>query len=376
MGSSLEDGSPSVNKIVTIRLSVKSVFPLKVCINLYRRPERWQRMQHAIAAHSLEPVQRFSAIDGNEVALPPGWTHTAGAYGCLLSHVDVVREARQARVSSVLIFEDDVVFDPRFKEKVAAFIQELPADWDMLFLGALHKDEPVRVSDHIGRITKANSTFAYAVRNTVFDAFIELNSRAEHVLDMNNYLLQERFNCYCFMPNLAWVESEYSDVQNRLENHWYLEKSLVLFGNHMDRLLSQSQIIIARESANLDFLVDYYREYFDPLVSIAIGNTNLKKEFLVLIDDDIYFEAMDIRANLLMCEQYGAATGFLKLIDLTPEQTAHLRRTGLTRGINVSRNPFSNIETDRCLFRTRNARRIFRSPNHALRLAGGSTNRK
>ena len=110
----------------------------------------------------------------------------------------------------------------------------MPDDWDMLYFGALHKDEPVKISEHVGRIIKANSTFAYALKHTVFDAFIELNARAEHVLDMNSYLLQERFNCYCFMPNLAWVEAEYSDVQNRLERHWYLEKSLVLFGAEMD----------------------------------------------------------------------------------------------------------------------------------------------
>ncbi len=352
-----------------------SLFPLKVCINLDRRPERWQRMQRAFADQSIGPVHRFSAIDGNNIALPDNWIHTAGAYGCLRSHIEVVREARGASLSSVLIFEDDVVFDPEFKEKFATFIQELPDDWDMLFLGALHKDEPIKVSEHIGRITKANSTFAYAIRNTVFDAFVDLNSRAEHVLDMNNYVLQERFNCYCFMPNLVWVKSEYSDVQKRLENHWYLEKSLILFGSHMDQLLSRTQIVIAPGSGNLDFLVDYYREYFAPLASIEIGNTDLKKDFVVLIDDDIYLEAMDIRANLLMCEEYDAATGFSNVIELTREQTDYLCTTRFTRGIELSNNRFS--KNDRCHFRTRRApNRIFHSPNHALRLSGGSTNRR
>ena len=171
----------------------KNLVPLKVCINLDRRPERWQRIQRAFTAQGIESVRRFSAIDGNETVLPSHWIHTPGSYGCLESHIRVVREARDAGVSSVLIFEDDVVFDPQFKEKFATFIQELPADWDMLFFGALHKDEPVKVSEHIGRITKANSTFAYAIRNTVFHAFIDLNSRAEHVLDMNSYVLQELF---------------------------------------------------------------------------------------------------------------------------------------------------------------------------------------
>lgn len=325
-------------------------------------------MQRALAANGIELVQRFSAIDGNAVVLPHDWMHTPGAYGCLRSHVEVVRAARAAGASSVLIFEDDAVFDPHFKEKFAAFVQELPDDWDMLFFGALHKDEPVVVSEHIGRISKANSTFAYALRNTVFDAFIELNSRAEQVLDMNSYLLQERFNCYCFMPNLVWVESEYSDVQNRLEHHWYLERSLVLFGSHVDRLLSETTIVVPRN----DFLIEYYREYFAPLASVE--NTDLNKKFSIFIDD-VYLEAMDLRANLLMCEEYDAATGYAKVVELTPEQAEHVRTTRLTRGVDLTNNRFS--KNDRCHFLTRRpAKKIFNSPNHALRLPGGSTSRK
>jgi glycosyl transferase, family 25 len=329
-------------------------------------------MQRAFAEHDIRDVQRVSAVDGNIVALPHDWAHTPGAYGCLLSHVEVVRRAREAGASDVTIFEDDAVFDPQFKEKFASFVEEVPDDWDMLYFGALHKDEPVRLSEHVARIAKANSTFAYVIRNTVFDEFIELNSRAEHVLDMNSYRLQERFNCYCFMPNLVWVESEYSDVQNRVEHHWYLEKSLVLFGSHVDRLLSETAIIIARDSANLDFLVDYYREYFAPLASITVGESS-NRDFRIMID--VYLEAMDVRANLLMCEEYDAATGFAKVVDLDPEQTEHIRRTGLTRGIDISRNPFS--KNDHCHFLTpRPAKSIFRSPNHALRLAGGWANRR
>jgi glycosyl transferase, family 25 len=351
--------------------TLNDVFPLKFCINLDRRPERWQRMQRAFDANGIGPVQRFSAIDGNAVMLPHDWVHSPGAYGCLRSHVEVVREACDAGASSVLIFEDDAVFDPRIKDKFSIYFAELPSDWDMLFFGALHKDAPVKISEHIGRITKANSTFAYAIRNTAFDAFIELNSRAEHVLDMNSYLLQERFNCYCFMPNLVWVESEYSDVQNRLEHHWYLERSLVLFGSHFDRLLSETEIVVAPD----DFLIEYYREYFASLAAITVGpKPVLKKEFTVLADD-VYIEAMDLRANLLMCEEYDAATGFSKIIELTPEQAEHLRTTHFTRGINIGDNQFS--KNDRCHFLTRRPiRKIFNSPNHALKLSGGSTNRR
>ena len=344
-------------------------FTKTVCINLDRRPDRWQRIQAELALHGFQSVERFAAIDGNDVEKPAHWTHTAGAYGCLLSHVQVVSEARDSGASSVLIFEDDAVLDPEFEDKFARFIKEAPGDWDMLYFGALHKDEPFRISEHVSRITKANSTFAYALRNTVFDEFIALNARAENVLDMNSYLLQQRFNCYCFMPNLAWVKAEYSDVQNRLERHWYLEQSLVLFGAEMDRLLSQTAIVIER-SDNFEFFERYYAEYFTPLVQLVCDDEapEPQRNYLFLSSRDIYLEALDIRANLRMLEQYDATTGFDEVIDLTRDQSQLLRATTITRGIDVTKNTVSKNTAIHFLKRYGRKDRVFRSPNHALRL--------
>ena len=227
----------------------------------------------------------------------------------------------------------------------------------------------MKISEHVGRITKANSTFAYALKNTVFDAFVELNARAEHVLDMNSYLLQERFNCYCFMPNLAWVEAEYSDVQNRLERHWYLEKSLVLFGAKMDELLSRTTIVIndRGDPKNRQFLKRYYEEYFAPLVEIVVDATP-EREFVILSQSDIYIEALDIRANLRMCEQFDAATGFDHVIDLTQDQAELLRQASITRGIDITNNQVSKNSSVHFYRRGTNRDRVFQSPNHALRL--------
>lgn len=332
-------------------------------------------MQAQLARHGIHRVERFAAVDGNSVPKPAGWTHSAGAYGCLLSHLTLVREAQRSNAPGVLIFEDDTVLDPDFQSKFASFSKELPDDWDMLYFGALHKDEPVKISEHVSRITKANSTYAYALKNTVFDAFIELNSRAEHVLDMNSYLLQERFNCYCFMPNLAWVEAEYSDVQNRVERHWYLEKSLVLFGARMDQILSRTTIAIAhrdnQNSKNLAFLKRYYEEYFAPLVEIIVVDDNLSdvnRDFLIVTESDIYIEALDIRANLRMCEEFDAATGFDHVIDLTHDQAHLLRQTSITRGIDITNNPVSKNTAVHFFRRGAPGNRIFHSPNHALRL--------
>jgi GR25 family glycosyltransferase involved in LPS biosynthesis len=360
---------------------INEVYPYKVCINLDRRRARWQQMQLKFERSGIHSVDRFSGFDGENLQLPANWAHTPGAYGCLLSHLQVVREARRLGVASVLIFEDDVVLDDDFERKFNACLGELPPDWDMLFFGALHKDEPIKVSRNIARITQANSTYACALKATVFDDFIELNSNTDEVLDNNSLILQRRYNSYCFMPHLAWVEADHSDAQRRWVDHWYLRESLVLFGPEVDRLLSGTTIVFAHGDRigdggapdNLLYLVHYYHRYFGPLMHMVIvdqggaptidpstlpsnckylfrrdeGPFDRERCFLdgiaqaearnvfILCDSDIYLETLDVRANLRMCERYDCVTGFSRIVELTATDSVRLRNARTTQGIDI-----------------------------------------
>lgn len=385
---------------------INETFPYKVCINLDRRLERWHHVRRRFEEHGIQSVRRFPAFDGDRTKIPSNWVHTPGAYGCLLSHVAVVREARRLGVASVLIFEDDVVFDDHFEGKFNARIGQLPRDWDMLFFGALHKDEPIEVATDIARITQANSTYAYALKATVFDDFIELNSETEEVLDNNSLVLQRTCNCYCFMPHLAWVEAAHSDAQCRLVNHWYLRESLVVFGPKVDRLLSDTTIVfaygdrlgVARPAESLKYLVRYYDKYFAPFVDMVIVEQGAEstvdraglperckyvflrddglfdregcfvagvnesepgRRHFILSDSDVYLDTLDIRGNLRMCEQYDCVTGFSKILDLTNEDSCRLRSTNSMQGIDVMKHASLNEERERCCrFLNREAIRI------------------
>ena len=120
----------------------------------------------------------------------------------------------------------------------------------------------------------------------------------------------------------------------------------------------------------------------------GIESAKKKSKFFILSDDDLYLETLDIRANLLMCEQWDGATGFSDVIDLTPEQAQLLRATRITRGLDISKStPAENVQSQ-CRFSKRDAltssgaleseTRLFQSPNHALRLpsVGGDARRK
>ncbi len=396
-------------------MTIDDAFPSKICINLDRRPERWERVQVRFAEHGISGVRRFPALDGNELEIPSHWRHTAGAYGCLRSHTEAIEEARRLGVPSILIFEDDVVFHRDLRQKFAAGMRELPDDWDMLYFGALHKDEPVPFSEHLCRLTRSNSTYAYAIRSTVFDAFIDLNRRAEDVLDNNSFILQQRFNALCFMPHIAWVENDWSDAQRKIEQHWYLQESLVLFGAGADRLLADTAIVFAHDGRNAEnaaYLARYYTEFFAPHVAVIIVEQSSERSidiadlpancdyvllrdgapfdrercfaegirragdrrFIVLSDPDIYLETLDFLGNLRMCERYASATGFSTVIELTAEESQRLRTTNTTRNLTTAEPSGTDmVHPPQCRFVNRSLQatppfRVFQSPNHALRL--------
>jgi hypothetical protein len=329
-------------------------------------------MKSKFALHDIRDVRRFPAVDGHESKVPPGWTCTPGAYGCLLSHLHIVREARALGVHSVLIFEDDVVFDERLQDNFSAYVRQLPAGWDMLHFGVLHMDEPTQISENVQRIRRAYSTYTYALKHTIFDAFIELNSKANTPVDINNHVLQAEHACYCFTPHLSWVETVPSDVQERQKNHWYLRESLVIHGSVMNRVLEQTALVIAYTNPERDehserhllFLTRFYRERLPGITVVVVeqdaeptiapdvlpegcryfhlrdggpldkgrcfnAGMSLSKpddEYMIFSDGDIFLEEWDIRGNLRMCQRYDATSGFGSIINLTNEDTLTLQR--------------------------------------------------
>lgn len=359
------------SRIGKISTDLNEIFPYKTCINLDRRVERWEQMLAKFARLDIQNVRRLAAVDGQRIVVPPDWSDTPGAYGCLLSHLEVVREARRLGVASVLILEDDAAFDSHLQDNFSKYFLQVPPGWDMLHFGAMHMDEPIQVSENVVRTRSANSTFAYALKHTIFDAFIELNSKAHTAVDLNNRVLQKDHECYCFMPYLAWVEDVCSDAQERQKYHWYLKESLLIHGSDMNRVLKQTSVIIAYANPtrsdsiteNLIFLARFYRERLGIGVVIVEQNatamikvTDLPSQcqyllvqdggpfnqahcfnvgmrmvpadhtLLIFSDSDIFVEEWDLRGHLRMAQRYDCTTGFGNLIHLTSTATRNLQR--------------------------------------------------
>jgi GR25 family glycosyltransferase involved in LPS biosynthesis len=338
-----------------VRIPFTEFFPHRVCINLDRRPERWERMQTRFATAGVGAVERFRAVDGN-AGVPKSWPYSSGAYGCLQSHLAVVREARAQGRKSILIMEDDVIVADGFQEQFQERVRTLPADWDMLYFGCLHFEPPVPAAPGLGRLRLSFSTFMYAIRRTVYDAFIFLNERQRHPVDRNNLFLQKRFRCYCFMPHLAWVDDSYSDAQGVPCTHWYIRDSMALGGEGMKAVEKRTAVIIPYRQAgnrersvrNLRYVARCYGSLFSVFVVeqneepflrrealppgceyahvpgpgreaaciAALDRFAGEKDYFIVSDANVVCTRMEMRASLAKCAEYDAVASFATYLDL------------------------------------------------------------
>jgi glycosyl transferase, family 25 len=409
--------------------------PYRVCINLDRRPERWKRMQSRFSQFNLWPVERYSAVDGAKVQIPVQWRGSPGAYGCLQSHLAVVLNARTQGWESVLIMEDDVLFDERFHEKFRERVQNLPENWDMLFFGCLHSDKPTPVASGIAKLRGSFSTFMYALRQNVYDAFIRLNSRARQAVDRNNTILQRLFRCYCFVPHLAWVDDSYSDAQESRTNHWYIKESMVLRGRDVKSMEQRTVMIIPysapidreRGFRNLTYLVKYYATTFTVLVVecderpkidpiafpmdcdycfLEAGGTadrirsfakgferyEQQKDYFIFNEGNVVCSRTEMIASLIKCADYDVVSSFETYIDLdqsdrdrlidgltssTERYNPRFRRSRCSEYFTVTKDTFGTIATVLATLRPGEeiqnlpGLRIFDSPGFAFCLFPG-----
>lgn len=197
------------------------------CINLDRRVDRWSECIDEFKKHNLD-VQRFSAVDGNNLHGLPGLTK--GNVGAIYSHRAVIQHAKDNNLGDVLILEDDIQFHDEMSQLFFEYIKELPSDWDILFFGANHSqnniwmtDPLIQVTEHVYKIVRSYANHCYVVKNTAYDKLIEALSRKDKPNDVLVSDVQQEMNCYLFRPHLAWQRPSYSDLQEEFTDYSFLK---------------------------------------------------------------------------------------------------------------------------------------------------------
>jgi glycosyl transferase, family 25 len=144
-------------------LNLLDFFDRAYVVNLADRLDRRRAMEREFqradvglrASQISDQVQFFPAIRPTEAAPFP----SVGAKGCSLSHLAVLKDARQRGVSRVLVLEDDAEFVCDFLARTSSVLSELAQRrWGIVQLGymggpATSPEEPPRLvefSEEVG----------------------------------------------------------------------------------------------------------------------------------------------------------------------------------------------------------------------------------
>lgn len=121
--------------------------------------------------------------------MPPWWPSGKGAWGCYQSHTNLIRSCIDQQLGDVLIFEDDAVLRENFLKPMYKFIETLPEDWDMFYLGGqllyykIHP--PIAVTPTHFKVWNVNRLHAYGIRQR------NLGLLYNHLLNPENWSIPE-----------------------------------------------------------------------------------------------------------------------------------------------------------------------------------------
>lgn len=170
-------------------------------INLDHRKDKWRASMQELSPHFN--LERVSAIQ-----------HEWGWLGLAKTFKQIFTEA----TGDVLIFEDDATYRG-WATNLEEAIKDLPADWDMLMLGANIKDIRLdRVSKRLVRTYGAWTTHAilYSYRFAKEMAEVDLDIPIDEYFRTK---VHQRGNSYICVPFLSFQRPSESDIEGGYKNY-------------------------------------------------------------------------------------------------------------------------------------------------------------
>lgn len=182
-----------------------TVFDMRVLLNRPDATQRWADSLLELNRAGLYNVLRFAALP----AIGPHQSFNASVNA-------IVKAFYNGKGETLLFMEDDIQF--RELKHLNAAINELPLDWDILYLGANLWGEqigarPERFSPHLCRIYGAWTTHCVAINRRVAKFIIEnqpgtSEGMVDSWLSSNLYL----FKAFCVTPMIAYQRPDKSYI--------------------------------------------------------------------------------------------------------------------------------------------------------------------
>lgn len=194
-------------------------------INLPSRPDRLEEFKNSSSKIGFD-FQVFKAFGPKEIEeiinsndfykmMNINQDHyRKSAAGCFLSHLTIIKEAKEKGYKKIMILEDDCDFTENFADKFHTLFEKLPDNWDFLYLsGSL--PEFVEKFDGHARVSQVFTTHSYVLNHTAYDRIIEYLSKYFLIKEVDACYtdLHKNLNSFIALPFLTYQRGSFSDIQ-------------------------------------------------------------------------------------------------------------------------------------------------------------------
>jgi glycosyl transferase family 25 len=158
-------------------------------INMDKRTDRKELIETELDAYDIS-YERFKAIE-----------HPFGAVGCSLSHLAILKIAKERKYKSIMILEDDFQFVVP-KEELHESIRKLYEDkvnFDVCML-AYNECVPGKTSKYtyLKKVVHCRTTSGYIIRQQYYDKIIQL-------FELTTPMLEKTKNKPLYACDMAWI---------------------------------------------------------------------------------------------------------------------------------------------------------------------------
>lgn len=217
-------------------------------LSLPQRSDRRKQFAESFASTGLDwQIETVPSIYGRVLPVPKIiGTIGNGGYGCWCSHLLVLLRALSEGWENYLLFEDDAIFTDDFRRVFERATQELPEDWDQLYLGFqplnTRQAKFEKYSRHLLRVGDAHRAHAYMLNRRAYPVYLKhlfdiADKPAEYHIDHwfgQLHLARENgrrvVNVFATYPQIVNQSAGLSDINgaDNVERAWSISRGDIL----------------------------------------------------------------------------------------------------------------------------------------------------
>jgi glycosyl transferase family 25 len=197
-------------------------------INLEHRKDRKNQIESEIKKIDplFQKMERFNACTYKNDKIRK---NVIGAIGCSMSHLNIVKIAKERKYKRILVFEDDFMFKVNINDLnnyMENFIKNIKY-FSFLLFGTNKLKSSISIKPNIYKVHFSQTTSGYIIDESIYDKYIshienttqkliETQKKELYAVDMAWHKFQKETNVYTFNTNNFKVgiqRPSYSDIE-------------------------------------------------------------------------------------------------------------------------------------------------------------------